>query len=545
MFTGIGDVATNIWNGLKQGLSDGWTKLKESLLKPFKDMWQAVKNFFGIASPSTEAASIGDFILQGLVQGFETAVTTVCETVKRIFGRIWDAIKSIFGFGSESEESKEAKQAGKDIMTGMKDGIKGDEETVKKEIANAGKIALQALRSEVGVPENGGASTKTKTIGESMMTGLSDGIIAKSTEETFKNAGNKAWEAVKKALNTAFGTKENGSASKSKYVGETTVQGINDGIDSKAKEGTFKTVADNTIKAIKAALNKAFGMASDTASATKSKGSGEGIVKGISDGIKDKAVESSFTSVANAVRDAAGKAFSTALGISGGGWFSSASSSKFKDVGKAICQGIADGIDANTSTIKSAAERAAQAALNAAKAKLGINSPSKAFAEIGGYMMEGMSLGLEDGQGEVAKTIANIAESITEGMGDASFNVGADGMVSGMDRVADKLMAFVDRLEAAANALVDGILPQPAIATGSYTPPRVRVDETGSTTDNIMTELRKLASDRDEDESNLRDLVRELIEVVRNKNMNFDGSSLERTLDSIRRDRVRSFGGAY
>ena len=545
VFTGIGDVATNIWNGLKQGLSDGWTKLKESLLKPFKDMWQAVKNFFGIASPSTEAASIGDFILQGLVQGFETAVTTVCETVKRIFGRIWDAIKSIFGFGSESEESKEAKQAGKDIMTGMKDGIKGDEETVKKEIANAGKIALQALRSEIGVPENGGASTKTKTIGESVMTGLSDGIIAKSTEETFKNAGNKAWEAVKKALNTAFGTKENGSASKSKYVGETTVQGINDGIDSKAKEGTFKTVADNTIKAIKAALNKAFGMASDTASATKSKGSGEGIIKGISDGIKDKAVESSFTSVANAVRDAAGKAFSTALGISGGGWFSSASSSKFKDVGKAICQGIADGIDANTSTIKSAAERAAQAALNAAKAKLGISSPSKVFAEIGGYMMEGMSLGLEDGQGEVEKTISQIAESITKGMGGTTFDVGAEAMVSGMDQVADKLMSFVDRLNAAANALVDGMLQQPAIATGSYTPPRVRVDETGSTTDNIMTELRKLASDRDEDESNLRDLVRELIEVVRNKNMNFDGSSLERTLDSIRRDRVRSFGGAY
>ena len=89
------------------------------------------------------------------------------------------------------------------------------------------------------------------------------------------------------------------------------------------------------------------------------------------------------------------------------------------------------------------------------------------------------------------------------------------------------------------------MLQQPAIATGAYAPPRVRVDETGSATDNIMTELRKLASDRDEDESNLRDLMRELIEVVRNKNMSVDGSSLERTLDSMRRDRVRAFGGAY
>lgn len=546
VFTGIGDVATQIWNGLKTGLSDGWTKLKESILKPFKDMWQAVKDFFGIASPSTEAASIGDFILQGLVSGFSSAIEGVIETVKGIFGRIWNAIKSIFGFGSESEESKEAKQAGKDIMTGMKDGIKGDEETVKKEIANAGKVALQALRTEIGIPDNGGASTKTKTYGEGLMTGLSDGIISKATEETFKNAGNKAWEAVKKALNTAFGTKEGGSASKSKYVGETTVQGINDGISGKAKDSTFKTVAEATLKAITGALRTAFGMASDTASATKSKGSGEGIVKGISDGIKAKAVESTFTSVANAVRDAVGKAFNTALGISGGGWFSSSSASKFKDVGKAICQGVADGIDANTSTIKSAAERAAQAALTAAKNKLGIHSPSKAFAEIGNFMMEGMSNGLRDGQGDVARTVSDIAGALTDGMGSTSFNVGADAMVSGMDHVADKLMAFVDRLEAAANALVDGILPQPAIATGSYAPPRTRIGETaGTDIDGFTSEMRRQEAGRDELFYMIRDEIREGFTALLRKDNSIDGASLERTLASLKRDRERAFGGAY
>ena len=547
VFTGIGDVATQIWNGLKTGLSDGWTKLKESLLKPFKDMWQAVKDFFGIASPSTEAASIGDFILQGLVSGFENAVTTVCETVKKIFGRIWDAIKSIFGFGSESEESKEAKQAGKDIMTGMKDGIKGDEETVKKEIANAGKIALQALRAELGIPENGGASTKTKTIGESLITGLSDGISGKAEEKTFTGAANKVWEAVKKALNTAFGTKEGGSASKSKYVGETTVQGVNDGITSKAKDSTFKTVAENTMKAVKGALNTAFGMASDTASASKSKGSGEGIVKGITDGIKDKAVEGTFTSVCNAVRDAIGKAFNTTLGIGGGGWFSSASSSKFKDVGKAICQGIADGIDANTSTIKSAAERAAQAALNAAKAKLGIHSPSKAFAEIGGYMMEGMSEGLEDGQSAVARTMADITGSLMNEMSDTSLDVNGDAMVRGLDRVADRLGSIANIFSSVASAIGDlgGRLPMPAVATGDFTPYRVRVDDTPASTESIANELRKLASDRDEDVSNQRDQLNTIIELLSRLRLNVDGKSLERTLDSMRNDRVRAFGGAY
>jgi phage-related protein len=546
VFADIGDVATNLWEGLKKGLSEGWTKLKNFILKPFEDMWQAIKDFFGIASPSTEAASIGDFILQGLVSGFSAAVEGVISAVKTIFGRIWDAIKSIFGFGSESDESKEAKQAGKDIMTGMEQGIKGDEETVKAEIRNAGKVALQALRQEIGVPDKGGASTKTKVYGEGLVTGLSDGIVSKAVEQTFTNAANKAWQAVRSALNTAFGTKEGGSASKAKYVGETTVQGVNDGINSKSKSSTFTSVATAALTAVKSALNTAFGMASDTTSASKTKYSGEGIVKGIVDGIKDKAVQATFTSVANSVYDAISKAMNTALGISGGGWWGgNTSSSKFKDVGKAICQGVADGIDANTSTIKSAAERAAQAALTAAKNKLGIHSPSKAFAEIGNFMMEGMSNGLKDGQGEVARTVSDIAGALTDGMSGTTFDVGADAMVSGLDQVADKFMTFVNRLEAAANALVDGILPQPAIATGVYAPPRTRIGETAGTgIDGFASEMRRQEAGRDELFYMIRDEIREGFTALLRKDNSIDGASLERTLDTLRRDRVRAFGGA-
>ena len=264
------------------------------------------------------------------------------------------------------------------------------------------------------------------------------------------------------------------------------------------------------------------------------------------DGIKAQAVQATFTTVANSVYDAVSKAINAALGISGGGWWGgNTSSSKFKDVGKAICQGVADGIDANTSTIKSAAERAAQAALTAAKNKLGIHSPSKAFAEIGNFMMEGMSNGLRDGQGEVARTVSDIAGALTDGMSGTTFDVGADAMVSGLDQVADKFMTFVNRLEAAANALVDGILPQPAIATGAYAPPRTRVGETAGTGyDDFTSEMRRQEAGRDELFYMIRDRIDEVIAAIVSKNMNFDGASLERTLDTLRRDRVRAFGGA-
>lgn len=552
VFTGVGDVATQIWNGLKDGLSTGWTSLKESILQPFKDMWQAVKDFFGIASPSTEAASVGDFILQGLVNGFSSAVEGVITTVKEIFGRIWNAIKSIFGFGSqggENAESKEAEQAGKDIMTGMKDGIKGDEETVKAEIKNAGKVALQALRAELGIPESGGASTKTKTIGENLMTGLSDGIKAKSVEATFKSVADSAWKAVKAALNTAFGTKENGSASKAKYVGETTVKGVNDGINNKAKSNTFTTVATAALTSVKSALNTAFGLNSDTSSASKTKYVGEGSVKGIVDGIKAKAINSTFTSVASSVYSAISSAFNTALGISGGGWWGgNSSSSKFKDVGKAICQGVADGIDANTSTIKSAAERAAQAALTAAKSKLGIHSPSKAFAEIGNFMMAGMSNGLKDGQSDVARTVSGIAASLTKGMSGTIFDTGADATVSGLDRISEKLSAIADIFTAIASAIGDlgGSLPVPAVATGEFAPYRVRqdADNWGAASD-VANELRRQESGRDELMYMIRDEIRNGFSALLRKNNVIDGASLERQLARLRRDRERSLDGDF
>lgn len=64
-------------------------------------------------------------------------------------------------------------------------------------------------------------------------------------------------------------------------------------------------------------------------------------------------------------------------------------------VGHGIADGIADGISAGADAIKDAARAAARAALEAAKGFLGIDSPSKVFAEaVGRPSMQGMALGM-------------------------------------------------------------------------------------------------------------------------------------------------------
>lgn len=63
-------------------------------------------------------------------------------------------------------------------------------------------------------------------------------------------------------------------------------------------------------------------------------------------------------------------------------------------LGKAIIDGIANGIKAGASAIAEAAKAAARAALDAAKRILGISSPSRAFALVGRQMMYGMAGGI-------------------------------------------------------------------------------------------------------------------------------------------------------
>lgn len=68
-----------------------------------------------------------------------------------------------------------------------------------------------------------------------------------------------------------------------------------------------------------------------------------------------------------------------------------------RDVGAAIVQGMADGITSGGQAVIAAVTGVASAATAAAKKALGIQSPSKVFAEIGGYTSEGMAQGVDDG----------------------------------------------------------------------------------------------------------------------------------------------------
>ena len=467
----------NLIQGLVEGLSAAVASLLESIKSVFVSIWDAIKGVFGINSPSTLAAEAGGFILDGLVQGFTSAVDAVCETVKAIFGKIWDAIKSIFGFGSESEESKEAKAAGQDIMTGMKDGITGSEDAVKEAVKTAAASVLTILKTELGITD--GTSTKTKPMGTAMANGISDGLGAVTTD-TFKDGVSTLAAAVANAINAAFGVEGTGfagwgekSAKEFEAIGTAVCKAVADGItnntqNTEAVKTAITGVANAAYTAavdematgitggsetVNAAVGTVATDALDAVAAILTNDAGGEIGKSIMDGIQ-QAVQSArpnlviaTTQTSKAAHDASkremsmsnGQSIGTALmqGIRAGitGQQSQVTSaaqslgngamnalwgavgsggSRFEGIGSAIAQGVARGIRNGSSTIISAAKAAAQAAYNAAKRELDIRSPSHKMEAVGLQYDQGFAGGIEKGMEGVMRSARQLSALAAE-----------------------------------------------------------------------------------------------------------------------------------
>ena len=117
----------------------------------------------------------------------------------------------------------------------------------------------------------------------------------------------------------------------------------------------------------------------------------------------------------------------------------------WSSIGTAIIQGIKNGILNATSLIKDAAKAAAQSAYDAAKNKLNINSPSKLFRDdIGKAIPEGMALGID-----------NNTKYVTDAMDDLSTltaqSISADNILRSSQKYSDSA-----ELSGASDSLAEG-----------------------------------------------------------------------------------------
>jgi TP901 family phage tail tape measure protein len=104
---------------------------------------------------------------------------------------------------------------------------------------------------------------------------------------------------------------------------------------------------------------------------------------------------------------------------------------KFTEFGSMLMQGLINGITNGLAAVKTAITGAADSTVSWFKEKLGIHSPSRVFAELGGFTMAGLGQGLAGGEGGVLKQLAGTAKRLTAA-GALAFGAPAMAMASGI-----------------------------------------------------------------------------------------------------------------
>lgn len=84
-----------------------------------------------------------------------------------------------------------------------------------------------------------------------------------------------------------------------------------------------------------------------------------------------------------------------------------------KSAGEDLIQGMIDGVVSKANSLVSAATGAVNDAIAAAKALLGIESPSKVFMEIGGMVSKGMAIGIQNTSNDPTRALSNMVNSMT------------------------------------------------------------------------------------------------------------------------------------
>ena len=219
-------------------------------------------------------------------------------------------------------------------------------------------------------------------------------------------------------------------------AGGDVTQGFADGIRIAADQAT--AAADELGQGVLDSLNNLFQFGSPSHVTTQE---GQWVSEGFYNGIRENA-----TAVRAAGQEIAREALFGLRAVS---------VSDFRSVGLNLAEGFANGISAGRSAAINASTSMAQAAIDAARSTLDINSPSKVFREIGEYTSEGFLLGMEDVdlKREVSRILDFQQQHVNAVMAlqyqnvDEIYSVVYSAVKSGMKQVSDRDKRYMDILD--------------------------------------------------------------------------------------------------
>ena len=364
-----------------------WAALTEALARAIGEAFIAVLDFCGglvsqIADYFQQKIDEGPFdsvganIIYGIFNGIVDAVVGIGTwIVDNIFKPFWDGICAAFEIHSPSKKMAEI---GGYIIAGLLDGI--------KELPSKLKAKLDDALDKV---VSWGSDLKSK------VKDAAADAVTKAVDE-FRDLASK----LKLKLDAAIDKVKDFA----KDIASRMKSGAADAVTNAASQlgnlaGKAKEKFDNTI-----ARAKSFA----TGLISKLKG-------GAADAVSNAA--SQLATMPQKVKEKLDLVIQKAVS------FAADLKEKFTSAGKNALAGIINGISSKIEEVKTSISNVGLALINTFKTLLGIHSPSRVFAEQGGFIAAGLIIGMEGATDDVKKAAAQLAGAAVDAATDAVAEV--------------------------------------------------------------------------------------------------------------------------
>lgn len=364
-----------------------WAALTEALARAIGEAFIAVLDFCGglvskIADYFQQKIDEGPFdsvganIIYGIFNGIVDAVVGIGTwIVDNIFKPFWDGICAAFEIHSPSKKMAEI---GGYIIAGLLDGI--------KELPSKLKAKLDDALDKV---VSWGSDLKSK------VKDAAADAVTKAVDE-FRDLASK----LKLKLDAAIDKVKDFA----KDIASRMKSGAADAVTDAASQ--LSNLAGKAKEKFDNAIAKAKSFATDLISKLKG---------GASDAVSNAA--SQLATMPQKVKEKLDLVIQKAVS------FAADLKEKFTSAGKNALAGIINGISSKIEEVKTSISNVGLALINTFKTLLGIHSPSRVFAEQGGFIAAGLIIGMEGATDDVKKAAAQLAGAAVDAATDAVAEV--------------------------------------------------------------------------------------------------------------------------
>lgn len=222
-------------NSFADGLDDHAKQLKEAIDHLCVSVWEAIKTFFGIHSPSTKFSELAHNMIQGMINGLGEMIGKAKEKITELADKVLTAICNFFGVDKPTDMSELGKM-GKDIIQNMIDGISNMIGKAKEKITELADKVLTAICDFFGIkkPEN---ANEFLNLGKTIILKFNAGIYG-----MIEKAKSMVTDFAKRVLDSIcsfFGVETPGSVGELYDIARDLINGFIEGIYDKVNDAIY------------------------------------------------------------------------------------------------------------------------------------------------------------------------------------------------------------------------------------------------------------------------------------------------------------------